>query len=307
MTSPPKMQGLRLAGSASAIEAFGVIARTLLRAIQATRRGAIAGHDPEHLHQMRVAVRRLRALCSDFAKVLPASALQPLIADIKWLAHTLGPARDADVFTLEIWPVLRAALSDHPQLAALDAQWLKQRRAKAVMVRRALMSRRFQQWIAGFRRWLRQETWRSDASPKQLAVLNGTAGDFARRVVSRCNAKVRDHGRSLAKIDALQLHALRIQVKKLRYAADSFSSLFEKPKMHRMLKRLSHLQNMLGALHDVQVAEQSVAAALAGRRGRSAIRNRVAAEEWCQARKTALRRDLHVAWRAYRRVSAKIE
>jgi CHAD domain-containing protein len=88
----------------SAIAAFKAITATLLGQMQANRQGVIEGCDPEHLHQMRVAVRRLRPLCAAYAKTLPAAALQPLRAGLKWLAHALGSARDADGFATEIWP-----------------------------------------------------------------------------------------------------------------------------------------------------------------------------------------------------------
>ncbi len=301
VTPPVKACAPRLAAGVSVIAAFKVIAATLLGQMQANRQAAIKGRDPEYLHQMRVAVRRLRSLCGDYVKVLPEPAVRPRIVDLKWLAHALGPARDADVFVIDIWPPLRAALGENPLLGQLDTQWLEQRRANAVKARRALVSRRYQRFVRRFQRQLVQDTWLTGASPEQLAVLDGAASDFARRVIRRRTAKVRSRGRELLRLDAAQLHALRIRIKKLRYATDDYSSLFEGASLRRLLKYLSRLQDVLGAANDANVAYQLVTEALAGMRGHAATRLRAAVTRWRKARAVTLHRELLVAWRAYRR------
>ena len=105
---PVKAHAPELASGMSAIAAFKTISATLLAQMQANRQGVMEGRDPEYLYQMRVAVRRLRSLCAAYSKWLPGAALQPLIAELKWLARALGPARDADVFVSKSWPPLRA-------------------------------------------------------------------------------------------------------------------------------------------------------------------------------------------------------
>src|SRR5258707_15789426 len=58
--------------------------------------GAHAGEDPLHVHQMRVATRRMRAALKLFADVLPAEA-GSLNDELQWIARQLGACRDLDV------------------------------------------------------------------------------------------------------------------------------------------------------------------------------------------------------------------
>jgi len=284
----------------STIAAFKNITSTLLTQAEANRHGVIEDRDPEYLHQMRVAVRRLRALCGAYAKILPRTVLQPFVAELKWLARALGPARDADVFITEIWPLLRTALNANPLLAQLDARWAAQRHVAATKARRALVSRRYQRLMPEFALRLVSDAWLTGASQEQHAVLDGPASDFARRVLERRDQKVRRHGQSITRLDDEQLHALRIQIKKLRYAADSFGSLFGSAAADGMLDNLSRLQDILGSINDIHVAEQHVDEALAYRRGPAVAELRAALRAWRDARAKVLCRKLGKAWRAYR-------
>jgi len=290
---------LELVSGVSAIQAFKDITSTLLTQAQANQLGVIADRDPEYLHQMRVAVRRLRALCGAYAKTLPQSALQSFVAELKWLARALGPARDADVFITEIWPPLRVELNANPLLPQLDARWAAQRHVATTKARRVLMSRRYQRLMPEFWRQFAAEVWLTEASQEQLAVLDGPASDFARRVLEHRDRKVRRHGQSITKLDDERLHALRIRIKKLRYAADSFGSLFGGAAADGMLDNLSRLQDILGSINDIRVAEQHVDEALTHRRGPAVTELRAALRPWCDARARALRRKLGKAWRAY--------
>lgn len=57
------------------------------------------GYDPEGVHQMRVALRRLRTICALFRRDIPSPSFQAISSEAKWLMQQLGPARDWDVFT----------------------------------------------------------------------------------------------------------------------------------------------------------------------------------------------------------------
>jgi CHAD domain-containing protein len=299
--APVKARAPELACDVSTIFAFKIIAATLLAQIQANRLGVIAGRDPEYLHQMRVAVRRLRAVCGLYAKVLPTQALEPLITELKWFARALGPARDADVFVTEIWPPLREALRENSLCQLLDARWAAQRHTTAAKLHHTLGAPRYQRLIHDCGQWLAVDAGRAGASQRQHAELRGAAREFAGKALKRRNARLRGYGRSLKQLDDAQLHALRIQVKKLRYATDSFAPLFARKAVQELLARLSHLQNVLGQINDLRVAQQQVMAALAGRRGGAAAELRETLASWQQSRATALRDKLYAAWRGYRR------
>jgi hypothetical protein len=67
----------------------------------------VAGDDPEAVHKMRVATRRLRV----FEDLLPLSATD-LRRELKWLAGTLGAVRDLDVQRSGAWAMRGAPGSD---------------------------------------------------------------------------------------------------------------------------------------------------------------------------------------------------
>jgi CHAD domain-containing protein len=72
--------------------------------------GVLDPSKPEHVHQMRVATRRLRASLEVFAGAFPAAAHRKVLAEVKALAAALGERRDCDV-QLEILDELRASVS----------------------------------------------------------------------------------------------------------------------------------------------------------------------------------------------------
>ena len=75
--------------------AFAVLRRQLA-VVRAKEPGTRLGEDPEELHDMRVATRRLRAALSMFEAVLPVRA-QVFREELGWLARLLGTVRDLDV------------------------------------------------------------------------------------------------------------------------------------------------------------------------------------------------------------------
>src|SRR3546814_12195228 len=72
----------------------------------------LRNRDIEGVHQMRVALRRLRSALSLFAPALPAALTDPLIAELRWLNGPLGRKRDIDVFLAETLVPLSAKLPD---------------------------------------------------------------------------------------------------------------------------------------------------------------------------------------------------
>ena len=74
--------------------AFRAVMRANLAHLTANDRGVLEGRNPEYLHQMRVALRRLRSGVDVFSPVLAESRIADYRAEMKWLAGRLGPARD---------------------------------------------------------------------------------------------------------------------------------------------------------------------------------------------------------------------
>src|SRR5262249_30859331 len=77
--------------------AFRVIAFSCIRHLVANEPALLRG-DPEGVHQMRVALRRLRAAISIFSDIVSGMETERIKDELKWIAGELGPARDLDVF-----------------------------------------------------------------------------------------------------------------------------------------------------------------------------------------------------------------
>src|SRR5690606_24945293 len=107
---------------------------------------ARAGEAPEGVHQMRVALRRLRSALRIFGKVLACDAVSDLDARLKTLARALGPARDWDVFLAGAGADLSALVPEKPVLA-LIADARTQRAAAYRDLARALSGPAFRQTV----------------------------------------------------------------------------------------------------------------------------------------------------------------
>ena len=299
-SSPIKIGLPEIPRSASAVQAFKLIAKQVLAQIEANESGAAKNVDPEYVHQMRIAVRRLSSLIGAYSKVISHPAVQSYKDELKRLEKALGPARDMTVVITEIWPSLRAALPINRPVEKIDSFWNSRQHATTRQLVRALAARRYKQTTSAFKSWLDTAPSSIEWTPKQLVRLAGPARDFASDLLGCRDAKVRHFGGSLKSSNDAQMHALRIRIKKLCYAVDSFGSLFERKVVDNLEKRLARLQSVLGDMHDQSIVERQVAHALkrVSRRAGAQIFSAIAA--WRTPRAKEIRHKLRVAWRKYR-------
>ncbi len=299
--APVKWRPVTPAKHACASDVFAANMSALLEQMCANQPGALAGKDPEYLHQLRVTVRRLRAMLSLYSRLLRKRQRKAVVCELQWLARALGPARDADVFVTEIWPPLREALGESPRTEALDRVWRRLQRRAAAAAHRALASPRYRRLMLQLERWIGQPSWRDDAGSQRRANQEQPARGFGRVELARRADRVRHVGRALGKLDAKALHRLRIHIKKLRYMMETLSPLFNRVRVKKMLDTLSHLQDILGDLNDITVAEQKIGAALSADDFVDADQVRERSARWQDLRRKGLKRKLQSAWRAYRR------
>ena len=105
---PAKATLTGLLPTMTARHAFAVAARNCLAQMRGNEASARLGRDPEGIHQLRVGLRRLRALVNAYRDALAPAAHEFLSRELRWLQQELNPARDWDVFiatTLE--PITR--------------------------------------------------------------------------------------------------------------------------------------------------------------------------------------------------------
>ncbi|MGH8619400.1 MAG: CHAD domain-containing protein, partial [Burkholderiales bacterium] len=134
-------------------EAFRAIAFACLAQFQANQHGMLAGADHEYLHQMRVALRRLRSAFTLFRHVLPPEQATPHVTALRRLAGVLGAARDWDVFETERLPGVAAQFKGHRAVAALTKAVADTRRARTAAARRAIAGVRCQRYQLELAAW----------------------------------------------------------------------------------------------------------------------------------------------------------
>lgn len=215
--------------------------------------GARSGEDPEHVHHMRVALRRLRgaALVADRAGAGFLS--NRLVSELKWLAQALGSSRDWDVFANGTWHAIRSEVSEPTTVAQIEAAIARHRAASQRRLRRTLRTRRF----ANVMRDIDAATTKAlDAAPSSVA--RSRARKTAHRVLSKRARRVLAGVKDVRALTPEVRHSLRIDVKKLRYTAELLSALYRQRPSLAYLRRLIGVQSALGELNDLAVGESTI-------------------------------------------------
>ncbi|WP_241292287.1 CHAD domain-containing protein [Burkholderia stabilis] len=210
--------------------------------------GVLDRDDPEFVHQMRVALRRLRTLMRFFPLFADRQWQDTLGVDLRWLAALLGTVRDWDVFTTESLPALIAADGGGADWnGTLDAA-RAQSMAARVELRQALHSARYARLTLGWLEWL-----------SALALPPAEGGDapsLRRHATKRVRRLFGDlyASPSLTSLDTAARHQVRIDAKRLRYALEFFASLASRRTRTETVKTLTRVQSVLGEANDTMVA-----------------------------------------------------
>lgn len=247
-----KPRKLDLDPSVSLDESFAIVLRGcfthLLQAIPA----AEDGRNVEGVHQLRVALRRLRAALQLMHAIGARSRLESLRSDARWLAQSLSSARDWDVFQTQTLPVVADACASLGGFTALGEIAERHRATAYRRIRTALASSRATGFLLGLGEWIETRGWRSDVSPETLGQLALPAIDFAATVLQVRHAKVLKRGRRFKSLTSERRHELRLALKKLRYSVDFLLPLYGECKpAKKYARRLARLQEHLGLYNDM--------------------------------------------------------
>ncbi|MEW6165279.1 MAG: CHAD domain-containing protein [Pseudomonadota bacterium] len=256
--APVKAMPIALAADDAPAAAFNRIALACLDHLQQNHQGAIASDDPEYIHQMRVATRRLRAALRLFAPLLPAGFAAPLVAPLRELMRVLGQARDLDVLLAEIAEPVLLALPDEPRLAALVGIITERRFDRRRAAVDFLRAPRFGAIVLPVLEILHAQAQKVSAggTAAPCAEAGITLADFAADRLRRLRKKVLSLAARARTDDPPSLHALRIGIKRFRYALEFFAPLAAQKSMRRMLGHLAALQEALGQINDLANAGQ---------------------------------------------------
>jgi CHAD domain-containing protein len=236
---------------------------------------ALADTDIEGVHQLRVAVRRLRAgLRADDA----------LRAELRWFFGELGPVRDLDVLLARFRGDTDGFSAD--EMAAFErllSGLVAERATAQRRAAKALRSKRYQRLLAALRAV-------DPARPDASAEADPVAG------IARPHRKLRRAVAALGQEPADQdLHDLRIRGKKLRYAAELAAKVGGKP-VRRLVKATRRLQDVLGEHQDACIAEQRMRVLVGADPEEAFVAGRLVERE--RARQAAARAEWHEAYLA---------
>jgi triphosphatase len=229
------------------------IAGNCLAQMQANEPGVIAGNDAESVHQMRVGMRRLRSLLRLFARQMPLP--QALQAELDWLTGELGAARDADVLADSTLPKVVQACADEAALASLQQAAAVQAAAKRQLAAAAVAGVRYARLMLDLVSWAHAARWREALGEPGQARLAEPLAERAAKILERRHKRLLQRGAHLLDGTPEQRHRARIAAKKARYATEFFQSLLSQERAKRYVRRLSALQDVLGAMNDAAVAD----------------------------------------------------
>jgi CHAD domain-containing protein len=212
--------------------------------------------EPDAVHQMRVASRRLRSSLRGFRQVLQRSAVAHLADELKWLGSTLGEARDAEVLEQHLEASLGALPAEQvlgPVEARVQAHFAPLRAEARAALLRALDSRRYFLLLDELDGLLADPPLRPRAARPAAEVLPGEV----RRAAARTDQRMQHALNAPAGRDRdVALHETRKGAKQARYAADAVTPALGRD-ASRFAARMKRLQTILGDHQDAVIAQQT--------------------------------------------------
>lgn len=224
--------------------------------------------DADGLHQMRVALRRLRAAISLFAGMLQGAETDAMKAELRWLAQEFAQARQLDVLLTRVDEGDAGGQPGGLGVPDLNLTLNEQRAAAFERARRAAHSARFRMLLLDVAAWIETGAWTSSRAALAKARREAPITATAEEQLNSRRKKIVKRGSHLQKLDVDRRHQVRIQAKKLRYASEFFADAFPGKKAARrrkaFLDALKLLQERLGELNDI-AAHEALTASIAER------------------------------------------
>lgn len=233
--------------------AAAAVLRRLREVIEDNLPGTIEDLDAEFLHDLRVAVRRTRAVLRELRAVFPATELGQFRDEFRWLQQVTGPARDLDVYVLG-WDELTRLAGDGsevdlaPVLAVLRERRSGARAELVSALRSERATRLLRDWDAFLEELVERPLAGREAAERPI-------GELAGERIARVYKRIVTLGTAIgADSPAESLHEVRKKGKELRYLLELFGGpLFPREVVAPMVKRLKALQDVLGRHQDREV------------------------------------------------------
>ena len=238
------------------------VAASCLRQLEANAPGALTSTDPEFVHQMRVALRRLRSAMRLLDHTSAQQARKRFGAPLRELGRVLGEQRNWDVFLSSMLPSLGLP-------AAVRVCALRRRSAARTQVRALIEAPAHAKLLRALAAWLARPVTDTGAlagkADRKKAGSQGwprgwpqratpVRADYARPRLARLRRRVKRGAKHFPELNQEARHRVRIDVKRLRYAVEAFGALFEPMAVRRYTAALEEAQDLLGSLTDIKTA-----------------------------------------------------
>lgn len=232
--------------------AHGLIEQQLAKVVKVHQR-VLERHDPEPLHQMRVAMRRLRTSLQQFAPVLelPRPVNDQRLAKI---VRRLGLARDLDVLQGRLVDTLLPQLPK-AEVGALKPVLRSLRRERDLAqehLEKVLRSGSYLELEAALQQWLKRPAYRPLAEAPAQQWLAEWQLPCLQELMLHPGWMVSAPG-----LEADTLHDLRKRIKTARYRLENLTALGG-GRLEPWVEQLRQGQELLGELNDLQVLRKAI-------------------------------------------------
>ncbi|MBX3403628.1 MAG: CHAD domain-containing protein [Phycisphaeraceae bacterium] len=269
--------------------------RVLVRAIRAVVRAE--NDDAEKaVHQLRVATRRTAAALDAAMPVLSQKRAKAALRVLRKIRRAAGPVRDADVLLRWVGATRRKQPEERAGFTLL-ARSLRDRRNDAAAQLPGVLPDLRKQSAQRLGRAIREM---QRASPDGPAIADVMRDGLQRHADSVLEAAGADLGRTE------NLHNLRIECKRLRYALEIFAPAIGKSACGRLIRPLTDFQQAIGGFTDCSVRVDHLSEVLAGARANLRKRAKHGDRDGVEslgrilrAERTAFRRELRAARAAW--------
>lgn len=215
--------------------------------------GSRTGEDIESVHDMRVAIRKMRSLFRLLSPYYKRTSISPYKTELQHLAWTLGAVRDLDVLIedIRVYQLTLKAAKQADLQQAIDELDNQRQTARAELVE-LLDSRLYRRLIKDFSKFLLTPGEGAKSLPKD-EVTPVQVRHILPIIIYQRLAAVRAYNDVLAEAEATLLHELRIEFKQLRYTLSLFGDVLG-PTVAEYVEEIKGLQDCLGHLNDAVVA-----------------------------------------------------
>jgi inorganic triphosphatase YgiF len=249
-----------LSGTPSMDDAMAALINSCMDHFTANWPAFTHGDAVNAVHQMRVAMRRLRSVLWLLQRAFPCPEFTAFRQEAKLVANAMGQARNWDVFIALLREGPSAAFPQEPGFDEVFAKSDTLRTHGYDAVRTLLAAPQTIRFVLALKAFVARRGWRNALAGDALPALSAPALNFARENLERLHRKLLKRGKHLVKLPPHERHLVRIQLKKLRYIADLFSGLFDRRGQVRAYNHAAaRLQDQLGIMNDLTVANEMLA------------------------------------------------